>query len=146
MISLWYYWFHVILKPCVSWYVNLYYSSLSRLLQTFHIHIIFQLNQSLWFFYFISDVLRFVALPEDVRIRPGVSYVFNCVARGNPPPVVTWQRSGVELDAPLNIMPNNSLVINSARIEDSGFYACVAENDRGKIMKDFMVMVVGKWI
>lgn len=84
-------------------------------------------------------------LPEDVRIKPGISYVFNCIARGNPTPVVTWQRSGVELDAPLNILPNNSLVINNARTEDSGFYACVAENDRGKVMKDFMVMVVGKY-
>ena len=85
-----------------------------------------------------------MVLPEDVRIRQGVSYVFNCIARGNPPPVVTWQRSGVEIDAPLSILPNNSLVINIARPEDSGFYACVAENDRGKIMKDFTVMVVGR--
>ena len=91
-----------------------------------------------------SDVLQFVVLPEDVRIRQGVSHVINCLARGTPPPVVTWQRSGVEIDAPLNILPNNSLVINNARIEDSGFYACVAENDRGKIMKDFTVMVLGE--
>ncbi|XP_065067753.1 hemicentin-1-like isoform X2 [Rhopilema esculentum] len=88
------------------------------------------------------DILRFVVLPEDTRIKAGVSQLFSCIASGNPTPVVTWQRSGVAMDTPLYILPNNSLVINNARLEDGGFYACVAENERGKIMKDFIVTVV----
>ena len=93
--------------------------------------------------YFL-DILRFVRLPEDRKIDPGSSHVFDCVASGDPKPTVTWQRSGVALSVPLDILPNNSLIIRDAREDDSGFYACVAENDRGKIMKDFTVSVVGK--
>ncbi len=90
------------------------------------------------------DILRFVKLPNDAAIDSGQSHVFNCLARGNPSPTVTWQRSGVESSFKLDILPNNSLIIRNARPEDTGFYACVAENDRGKIMKEFTVMVIGK--
>ncbi len=65
------------------------------------------------------------------------------MAKGNPKPVVTWQRSGVDASLRLDILPNNSLILRNARPEDTGSYACIAENDRGKIMKEFTVMVIG---
>ena len=91
----------------------------------------------------VADILRFVELPNDAAVDSGRSHVFNCLAKGNPTPTVTWQRSGVDASFKLDILPNNSLIIRIAKPEDSGFYACIAENDRGKIMKDFTIMIIG---
>eukprot|EP00794_Sanderia_malayensis_P015668 gene15668-17248_t len=88
------------------------------------------------------DILKFTRLPSDAAVDAGQSHVFNCLAQGFPTPKVTWQRSGVDASFKLDILPNNSLIIRNARPEDTGFYACVAENDRGKIMKEFTVMVI----
>ena len=62
------------------------------------------------------------------------------MAGGHPAPVVTWQRSVFGF---IDRLPNNSLIVKSATLEDSGPYSCVAENGLGIIYTKFNIIVKG---
>lgn len=59
---------------------------------------------------------------------------FNCSARGNPPPTITWYRNGklIENSYLVNYEPP-TLRISSVEPEDQGIYECFAHNKAGEI-------------
>ncbi|ETE60133.1 Hemicentin-1, partial [Ophiophagus hannah] len=57
-----------------------------------------------------------------------------CEALGTPHPVISWQKEGVSVITTENrytVLPNGSLQIAKAAIEDAGTYMCVAQNPAG---------------
>ncbi|XP_073667498.1 hemicentin-1 isoform X2 [Paramisgurnus dabryanus] len=57
-----------------------------------------------------------------------------CRATGSPRPTITWQKEGINIfttGGGLTVLPNGSLQISKAKVEDSGTYMCVAQNPAG---------------
>lgn len=76
-----------------------------------------------------------------VTINEGEQVIVDCVAGGNPLPLVTWQRSIFGL---VNTLSNNSLIVYQASLDDSGRYFCVADNGLGQIYSTFDIVVRGE--
>ncbi|XP_041987312.1 peroxidasin [Aricia agestis] len=60
---------------------------------------------------------------------------FDCVARGNPPPHISWYFNGerIVLTDKISMSHNGSIFIENVQNEDAGTYTCQAENINGKI-------------
>ncbi|XP_066297104.1 neural cell adhesion molecule 1-like isoform X2 [Branchiostoma lanceolatum] len=74
--------------------------------------------------------------PKEVSLQDHVT--FRCVADGNPPPNITWSKSGRQLWAHEYTMSSDvrirtsSLVLYSVNESSSGYYLCTASNGVGK--------------
>ncbi|XP_078696210.1 nectin-4-like isoform X2 [Branchiostoma floridae x Branchiostoma belcheri] len=72
--------------------------------------------------------------PKEVSLEDHVT--FRCVADGNPPPNITWSKSGRPLWAHVYTISNDvrtsSLVLYSVNESSSGYYTCTASNGVGK--------------
>lgn len=79
----------------------------------------------------------FARTPVDVIVRAGDTARFECAARGDPRPVISWskQNEAVFLAATerrMQLMPQDSSIhIVAVRAEDSGTYICRAESTAG---------------
>ena len=84
-----------------------------------------------------SDVKRIalvvVSLPQFTVKPPAKTVVFagdalmlNCSATGDPHPVMKWKRLGKALPLGRNQRLQDSLIIRDLKVEDSGYYVCVA--------------------
>ena len=75
-----------------------------------------------------------VATPT-VTASDGAIAVLDCLATGNPPPVVTWSFNSISLPNPgqprIQQAANNSLVFSPVREADEGSYICQATNIAG---------------
>lgn len=70
----------------------------------------------------------------------------NCPASGNPPPVITWYKDGIEIATGYNpgirILSNGRrLEISNADVSDKGRYTCVAKNPAGSIDREYILNV-----
>ncbi|XP_066297532.1 uncharacterized protein [Branchiostoma lanceolatum] len=74
--------------------------------------------------------------PKEVLLQDHVT--FRCVADGNPPPNITWSKSGRQLWAHVYTMSSDvrirtsSLVLYSVNESSSGYYMCTVSNGVGK--------------
>ncbi|XP_022808596.1 titin-like [Stylophora pistillata] len=84
-----------------------------------------------------SDVKRFalivVSLPQFTVKPPAKTIAFagdalmlNCSATGDPKPVMKWKRLGSALPLGRSQRLQDSLIIRDLKVEDSGYYVCVA--------------------
>lgn len=70
----------------------------------------------------------------------------DCPATGIPPPTVTWFKNGepIDFESVKNIQVlggNRRLKISNAKLSDKGLYKCVAQNEAGKVNKQYDVNI-----
>ncbi|KAG1929001.1 leucine-rich repeat and immunoglobulin-like domain-containing nogo receptor-interacting protein 4a [Pimephales promelas] len=72
--------------------------------------------------------------PQDVRTDEGHTVLFFCAADGDPAPAITWvnpKRSVLTGSGRVRVLPNGTLEVRYAQVQDSGYYLCVASNAAG---------------
>ncbi|XP_035263565.1 pro-neuregulin-2, membrane-bound isoform-like isoform X5 [Anguilla anguilla] len=74
---------------------------------------------------------------KNQSVVEGNKLLLKCEASGKPPPEYKWYRDGSEFKKSKEIKiktskRNSRILINRARLEDSGNYTCVAENMHGR--------------
>ncbi|XP_072048586.1 roundabout homolog 2-like [Amphiura filiformis] len=83
--------------------------------------------------------------PSDTVAVVGEPIILECTPpRGNPPPVVSWQKDGEIVQADGNrvrIMDDGNLMISEARQTDTGNYICVVENGYFDVKKSSPAIV-----
>ncbi|XP_032526637.1 peroxidasin [Danaus plexippus] len=78
----------------------------------------------------------FTILPRKSVVNINQPYArFDCVAKGNPKPHISWYFNGerILLTDRITMHHNGSIVIENIKYEDTGSYTCQAENVNGKI-------------
>ncbi|GLG97679.1 Hemolin [Gryllus bimaculatus] len=75
----------------------------------------------------------FITKPQDQKVGLNGIAVFECVAKGNPPPSVFWTKEGSQVlmfpgnsYGHLHVTPEGSLRIQGVQREDAGFLVCSA--------------------
>ncbi|GAA6095564.1 neuregulin 2a isoform X5 [Tachysurus ichikawai] len=86
-----------------------------------------------------------VVVPEGARIT------VKCEASGKPPLSYKWYKDGTILKKSKQVRirakkKNSKVQITSARLEDSGNYMCVVENDSGSSNSTSTVHVQSSWL
>ncbi|CAG9531888.1 unnamed protein product [Cercopithifilaria johnstoni] len=69
-----------------------------------------------------------------VQVKENATVTLECVANGNPKPMIVWKRDGRLLDA-----RGPRFVITSSKASNAGRYTCEARNEAGKVSIDFEV-------
>ncbi|KAL3989826.1 Immunoglobulin I-set domain family protein [Acanthocheilonema viteae] len=69
-----------------------------------------------------------------VQVKENATVTLECIASGNPKPIVVWKRDGRLLD-----IRGSRFVIKSSKASDGGRYTCEARNEAGKVSTDFEV-------
>lgn len=83
--------------------------------------------------------------PPSARIEPGFSLELKCTLPSSTPPAVRmWQKNNVKIEASsaITMTQEGSLIIHSARTQDTGNYTCVAKNIVGKRVSSPVPVVV----
>ncbi|XP_076459267.1 netrin receptor UNC5C-like isoform X2 [Babylonia areolata] len=96
---------------------------------------------------------RFQRIPMSSRVAAQATVTLQCLPpEGKPLPTVFWLKDNVELkvhrDYNLIISSEGSLIINQARLQDSGNYTCGAVNLASRRLSDsatLLVYVDGGW-
>jgi len=74
--------------------------------------------------------------PQDVEVSFGNTAYFTCRAEGDPQPDIVWYRNNAEIQPTsagrYSVLEDGTLMIESARDTDEGFYECVARNELGE--------------
>uniref|UniRef100_A0A8C4R6Q2 Peroxidasin n=1 Tax=Eptatretus burgeri TaxID=7764 RepID=A0A8C4R6Q2_EPTBU len=85
----------------------------------------------------------FLHTPTDVTAQAGSNVQVLCSAHGDPPPVVTWTKDGVQLTASgkFDITPEGFLTIHDIGPSDHGRYECVARNPVGSASTSMLLTV-----
>lgn len=72
--------------------------------------------------------------PQEVRVEEGHTVLFSCKADGDPVPKISWLTPRLVPLAPvgrIRVLPNGTLEVRYAQVQDSGTYLCVASNAAG---------------
>ncbi|XP_038138405.1 leucine-rich repeat and immunoglobulin-like domain-containing nogo receptor-interacting protein 4b [Cyprinodon tularosa] len=72
--------------------------------------------------------------PQEVRVEEGTTVLFLCRVDGDPLPVITWissHKSVISSSGRVRVLPNGSLEVRFAQVQDSGAYQCLASNAAG---------------
>ncbi|XP_045784672.1 peroxidasin-like isoform X1 [Maniola jurtina] len=78
----------------------------------------------------------FTILPRKLVVKiNAASARFDCVAKGNPNPHISWYFNGerILLSERISMQHNGSIIIENIQHEDAGLYTCQAENINGKV-------------
>ncbi|KAM9858177.1 hemicentin-1 [Aulostomus maculatus] len=92
----------------------------------------------------------FSEAPFDLTANVGENITLPCVARGFPPPTVTWHRhDGTQIPTRTDThsrkmqLENGFLLIQSVWLDDEGLYICEAKNQFGTVKTEARVRVTG---
>ncbi|XP_036411083.1 leucine-rich repeat and immunoglobulin-like domain-containing nogo receptor-interacting protein 1 [Megalops cyprinoides] len=72
--------------------------------------------------------------PQEMRVEEGHTVLFFCKADGDPAPSITWLTPQMTVVTPtgrIRVLPNGTLEVRYAQVQDSGTYLCVASNAAG---------------
>ncbi|XP_075885613.1 leucine-rich repeat and immunoglobulin-like domain-containing nogo receptor-interacting protein 4b [Nelusetta ayraudi] len=74
--------------------------------------------------------------PQEQRVEEGTTVLFSCKADGDPRPSVTWVSSSpnkgvVSSTGRIRVLPDGTLEVRFAQVQDSGSYRCLAGNAAG---------------
>ncbi|AWP15704.1 putative leucine-rich repeat and immunoglobulin-like domain-containing nogo receptor-interacting protein 1-like, partial [Scophthalmus maximus] len=72
--------------------------------------------------------------PQEARVEEGTTVHFSCKADGDPFPYITWISSHKNVVSPtgrIRVLPNGTLEVRFAQVQDSGTYQCLAGNAAG---------------
>lgn len=94
----------------------------------------------------IIETLKFSPPPVSKKLELGSETKLHCKAQGTPPPIVHWEKEGVEVDNwPEHITDmNGTLHFKGVKVEDKGKYVCTASNSQGVINITVTIDVVGR--
>uniref|UniRef100_A0A8D2NA96 Hemicentin 1 n=1 Tax=Zonotrichia albicollis TaxID=44394 RepID=A0A8D2NA96_ZONAL len=83
--------------------------------------------------------------PVGTVLEAGATAVLDCLARGEPPPAISWSRQGQPLldSDRVTLLPNGSLRIATLHREDTSQYECVARNLLGSVLVTVPLTVQG---
>uniref|UniRef100_A0A674DMC5 Peroxidasin n=1 Tax=Salmo trutta TaxID=8032 RepID=A0A674DMC5_SALTR len=75
----------------------------------------------------------FTNAPRDVTVESGTDVQIPCRAQGQPEPVLTWSKDGVQVteSGKFHIAPEGFLEVKDVGLADGGRYECVARNPIG---------------
>uniref|UniRef100_A0A183BU16 Hemicentin-1 n=1 Tax=Globodera pallida TaxID=36090 RepID=A0A183BU16_GLOPA len=77
------------------------------------------------------------------QVVDGKVAVLECVASGEPPPLISWQRNGVLVEMGVRYaLEASQLKVIDTRSSDSGIYVCVATNEAGTDQQAFTLEVL----
>lgn len=81
----------------------------------------------------------------NTTVDKGDMVLLDCLVSGNPSPNVVWLKDNfaLPLQAGIAVLSNNSLLIVSARRQDSGVYTCEAFNGKGRARAWAFLLVRG---
>ncbi|NP_001360633.1 Ig-like domain-containing protein [Caenorhabditis elegans] len=88
------------------------------------------------------EVLVPPRIEDEERVlqgKEGNTYMVHCQVTGRPVPYVTWKRNGKEIE-----QFNPVLHIRNATRADEGKYSCIASNEAGTAVADFLIDVFTK--
>jgi hypothetical protein len=83
-------------------------------------------------------------VPANTSALLGSDVSLACVARGDPPPEITWKRENGDLPLKRAHFDEERFLISNVSEADVGVYLCVAENKAGSIVSAATVSVLGK--
>ncbi|XP_030604884.1 leucine-rich repeat and immunoglobulin-like domain-containing nogo receptor-interacting protein 4b [Archocentrus centrarchus] len=72
--------------------------------------------------------------PQNATVEEGTTVLFSCKADGDPSPSITWISSHKNIISPtgrIRVLPNGTLEVRFAQVQDSGTYECLASNAAG---------------
>lgn len=72
--------------------------------------------------------------PQNATVEEGTTVLFSCKADGDPSPSITWISSLKSVISPtgrIRVLPNGTLEVRFAQVQDSGTYQCLASNAAG---------------
>ncbi|XP_056261883.1 leucine-rich repeat and immunoglobulin-like domain-containing nogo receptor-interacting protein 4b isoform X2 [Pseudoliparis swirei] len=72
--------------------------------------------------------------PQEARVEEGATVAFSCNADGDPLPSITWissQRNVVASTGRIRALPDGTLEVRFAQVQDSGTFRCLAGNAAG---------------
>ncbi|XP_019468810.1 peroxidasin homolog isoform X2 [Meleagris gallopavo] len=75
----------------------------------------------------------FASVPSDMTVEVGTNVQIPCSAQGEPEPVITWNKDGVQVteSGKFHVSPEGYLTIRDVGTADEGRYECVARNTIG---------------
>ncbi|XP_017546292.1 peroxidasin [Pygocentrus nattereri] len=75
----------------------------------------------------------FTNAPRDMTVESGTDVQIPCSAQGEPTPVITWNKDGVQVteSGKFHISPDGYLEVHDVGLADGGRYECVARNSIG---------------
>ncbi|XP_074144108.1 peroxidasin homolog isoform X2 [Sminthopsis crassicaudata] len=75
----------------------------------------------------------FASIPRDMTVEVGTNVQIPCSSQGEPEPVITWNKDGVQVteSGKFHINSEGFLTINDVGPADEGRYECVARNTIG---------------
>lgn len=82
-----------------------------------------------------------LTIGEKLTVLEKSNVTVECMARGMPPPLLSWSKGGVKLD----ISQVNLLHLQSVTLEDAGRYTCTADNFLGSDSQSAVLSVRGKY-
>ena len=89
-------------------------------------------------------------IPVDVHSPIGSQAQFDCVADGNPTPIVKWQRDNIPVQLTTShkhqVTSAGSLIIQEVSHIDEGVYECIAENVAGVVQASAQLTVWGEFV
>ncbi|KAG7465745.1 hypothetical protein MATL_G00156750 [Megalops atlanticus] len=75
----------------------------------------------------------FTNAPRDMTVESGTDAQIPCSAQGEPEPVITWNKDGVQVteSGKFHINPDGYLEVKDTGLADGGRYECIARNSIG---------------
>lgn len=94
---------------------------------------------------FLSDAPKIEKMDVvNVEAVEGRNVTIPCQASGYPPPIISWNKSGQDLEpSKVTLNQNGSVTLRSIKSIDAGIYTCTASNEAGYDRKDVNVTVIG---
>uniref|UniRef100_A0A8C9ZPM8 Peroxidasin n=1 Tax=Sander lucioperca TaxID=283035 RepID=A0A8C9ZPM8_SANLU len=88
----------------------------------------------------------FTNAPRDLTTESGQDVQIPCSAQGQPQPVLTWNKDGVQVteSGKFHISPDGYLEVKDVGTADAGRYECIARNPIGYQVASMVLTVTGK--
>jgi hypothetical protein len=82
-----------------------------------------------------------VVINTTDTVEENTTVILTCLIEGNPVPTVTWSLNGKILQTTQESTTKSSLMVDSARCNNTGNYTCTANNSIGNSEKQLMLYV-----
>nr|CAD2195935.1 unnamed protein product [Meloidogyne enterolobii] len=100
----------------------------------------------------INSPPLFTKLPQNLRLIPGKTAIFECEAFGQPIPRIFWSKEGDQLftffsglvssDGRIQVTNEGRLIIDNIRQIDQGIYVCAAANSAGSTLAKASLSII----